>query len=616
LRGFLNTKNKMTMKLKITILLLLSILNLQSLMSQTWQWGQSGGGSSDDFGSSLANETVYKMGTDAKGNLYVAWVGFGGGTKIGGDTLSGVNGNEDCMISKFTCNGIHQWTKVIGNDIFRDDFTGFGVDSLGNTYSQVTGYDDGFYGFNIDTDTTFLDPIHNLGNYATRWWLIKYDSAGVLQWYKAPESDTATIPKGYGFDMEVMNDGTFYSYDYIRQNAILNGSYAIQNKGYYLLKFDNQGNILSHTPIASTLFTEGRLHIPKSESRFYLSSTQFNTYFGKDTVGSIPIQGHSAICAFDMQGNQLWVSQFPDTSDFNDPNFVANTKLRGKITTDLNGNIYFGVISGIGLNNSAVIAGFSLYNDTNKVTPVSNYGSAETIFKIDSNGNYVWHNNEFQIPLSQNEISIEVNGQKIIESNPYIKTKKGGFSLRKNFIFGVDAPNYYLAEIDINSGQYTKVDSLVCLTANPPNFMNIGSIHADKNGQVYIGAQFPQNIVIAGTTFNAIGGKTDMFIAKWGDTCEANLLSTEDTKFKIQNLKMLEVFPNPASKEINLSFNQKIINAEILIYDVMGKKVYSEKLKSNFKTTINTSQLQIGMYNVVLNSNGKLITSKKLIIER
>jgi hypothetical protein len=63
--------------IRLFISLLLCISTSVHLRSQTWQWGQTGGGSNDDYGSSLANENVYKIGSDAKGNVYVAWVGFG-----------------------------------------------------------------------------------------------------------------------------------------------------------------------------------------------------------------------------------------------------------------------------------------------------------------------------------------------------------------------------------------------------------------------------------------------------------------------------------------------------------------------------------------------------------
>jgi Secretion system C-terminal sorting domain len=608
------------MKLKITILLLLSIFNLDSLLCQSWQWGQSGGGGNENS-SAPGHESVYKMGTDAKGNLYVAWIGFGGGTKIGGDTVTGANGDEDCMISKFNCAGVHQWTKVIGNDIFGDGFFGFGVDSLGNTYANIAGYDDGFYGFNIDIDTTFLDPIHNLGQYSTRWWMVKYDSAGVFQWFKAPESDTATTFKGGGLGMEVMPDGTFYQLCSINSNVILNNNYPIQNAGFYILKFDNQGNIVNHTPvpIKKDFYTYGlNFQVAKNQTRFYLTSSQLN-YYIKDTVGNTPIQGHSAICAFDMQGNQLWVSQFPDTGDLNNPNFLAAGGLwSNKILSDDYGNIYFSAIGTAKVNNTVNLGGALIFNDTNKnYSSILQYGSTQTIVKLNPNSNVVWVNNEFRNTTPSLQYGLGINNQKLIQCNPYLgELKKGNFNFYKNPSFLL--PNYYLLEIDINSGVYTKADSLICQTSNPPNYVGIGDIHSDNKGQFYIGGQFPQDIVIAGTTFNAIGGKSDMFIAKWGDTCGANLLSSENLRFKIQDSQILEVYPNPASKEINLSFNQNatLSEVEVKIYDMMGKKVYSEKPKSNFSNTINTSQLTIGMYNVVLNSNGKLIASKKLIIER
>jgi hypothetical protein len=605
------------MKLKFIILFLLSFLNLESVICQTWQWGKSGGGANENS-SAPGHESVYKMGTDAKGNLYVAWLGFGGGTKIGGDTVIGANGDEDCMISKFNCAGVHQWTKVIGNDIFQDGFTGFGVDSLGNTYTQVGGYDDGFYGFNIDTDTTFLDPIHN-GQYSTGWWLIKYDSAGVLQWYNAPEGASATVPIAGTFAMEVMPDGTFYSFIGASQNALLNGNYLIQNQGFYILKFDNQGNIISHTPIANKVYPyDVKIHIPKSQSRFYLSSSQLN-YYIKDTVGTIPIQGHSAICAFDMQGNQLWVSQFPDTGDLNDPNFIAAGGLwSNKILSDDYGNIYLTAIGTAKVNNTVNLGGVTILNDTNKnFSNILQIGSTQTIIKLDSNANAVWVNNEFRNTTPSLQYGLGINNQKLIQCNPYLgELKKGNFSYYKSPILVV--PNYYLLEININTGIYIKADSLICQTSNPPNYVGIGDIRSDKKGQFYIGGEFPQDIIIAGTTFNAIGGKTDMFIAKWGDTCGANLLSVEDVKFNPSKASgySLEIYPNPASKEITLSINQNVTlsEVEVRIYDIMGKKVSSEKPKQS--TTINTSEFPRGMYNVVLNRNGKLITSKKLIIER
>jgi hypothetical protein len=46
----------------------------------------------------------------------------------------------------------------------------------------------------------------------------------------------------------------------------------------------------------------------------------------------------------------------------------------------------------------------------------------------------------------------------------------------------------------------------------------------------------------------------------------------------------------------------------------MGKKIHSEKLKSNAAITINTSRFPNGMYSVVLSEQGQFLETKKLII--
>ncbi|QOD59949.1 T9SS type A sorting domain-containing protein [Polaribacter haliotis] len=73
------------------------------------------------------------------------------------------------------------------------------------------------------------------------------------------------------------------------------------------------------------------------------------------------------------------------------------------------------------------------------------------------------------------------------------------------------------------------------------------------------------------------------------------------------------VYPNPASSNFTISSeNLKLENIEI--YNLLGKKVFHEKVKNESKIEINTSNFSKGIYLIKIKSENKII-SKKLIIK-
>jgi len=81
-------------------------------------------------------------------------------------------------------------------------------------------------------------------------------------------------------------------------------------------------------------------------------------------------------------------------------------------------------------------------------------------------------------------------------------------------------------------------------------------------------------------------------------------------EFELSEVKM---FPNPASKEVNLLSNTDTVS--IRVYDNSGKLVYfstNVNLQTNYK--IDTSTFSTGIYFVRINSKIGVAT-KKLIIQ-
>jgi hypothetical protein len=73
------------------------------------------------------------------------------------------------------------------------------------------------------------------------------------------------------------------------------------------------------------------------------------------------------------------------------------------------------------------------------------------------------------------------------------------------------------------------------------------------------------------------------------------------------------VYPNPASKSINISLIDEVKNATIHIYDINGRQVYSNELNLQGIVTISTEDFSTGIY--ILKINNKLMSySEKLII--
>jgi hypothetical protein len=79
-------------------------------------------------------------------------------------------------------------------------------------------------------------------------------------------------------------------------------------------------------------------------------------------------------------------------------------------------------------------------------------------------------------------------------------------------------------------------------------------------------------------------------------------------------LKTFTVYPNPATRAINISLIDEVKNASISIYDINGRQVYAHKLDLQGTVTINTENLSAGIYVLKINNN-TISYSEKLIIK-
>ncbi|WP_347173221.1 BspA family leucine-rich repeat surface protein [Polaribacter uvawellassae] len=92
---------------------------------------------------------------------------------------------------------------------------------------------------------------------------------------------------------------------------------------------------------------------------------------------------------------------------------------------------------------------------------------------------------------------------------------------------------------------------------------------------------------------------------------ETSVLSVEDFNKENENL---EVYPNPATSNIIIAMSNNTTIKNIEIYNILGKKVITQKSNSNSKINVNVADLASGVYFIRANTNKKTLI-KKIIIK-
>ncbi|MEH6535699.1 MAG: T9SS type A sorting domain-containing protein [Psychroserpens sp.] len=82
-------------------------------------------------------------------------------------------------------------------------------------------------------------------------------------------------------------------------------------------------------------------------------------------------------------------------------------------------------------------------------------------------------------------------------------------------------------------------------------------------------------------------------------------LSTQD----LNTQNGFEISPNPATSKLNIKLSQTFDNANVTVYDVLGKKVYSKSL-SAMTSSIDVSKWNTGVYLVRISSDKQTITKR------
>ncbi|MEP7171791.1 MAG: hypothetical protein ABI855_20625, partial [Bacteroidota bacterium] len=188
----------------------------------TLQWVKRAGGASADAGNAVT--------FDNSGNVIVTGE-FSGSCTFGTTTLTSFNGTLDVFTAKYDSNGNFLWVKK-GSAKYTDRGTDVSADSIGNIY--VSG---------MFSDTITFDAQHTNSMYNAMF-LIKYDAAGIEQWFRWIGSGSTNKMGGMSLhDNDINLTGNFTGNLYFFGNGPMQTLTGIHTNNIFIARYDLQGNL-------------------------------------------------------------------------------------------------------------------------------------------------------------------------------------------------------------------------------------------------------------------------------------------------------------------------------------------------------------------------------------
>ncbi len=467
--------NPEKMKKIIAVFILLYCNNINA---QLFDWAKTISGSGDELATSIA--------IDDSSNTYVvgyfqSQISFN--RSIGSITLTS-KGSYDFFISKFDCSGNAIWAVQVGgvgNE--RSDVPWGGVvfnnitkkivfcTSIG---SSATAYAMNGINQSISTSGGSRDAV--IGS---------YDLNGNISWINSYGGSGDDRPEAMCIDPlgNIIIRGEF-------ENTVAFGSTNLSSSGVhdlFLLKLTSGGTFIwvRKEGGASDEACNNRIMTDNSGNIYVNGNTS-----GTLTIGSRTITHYGAwgvyFVKYDSSGNTKWFMNSGNTGSMAGPSIVVDNNKNAYITSMFSNSVTY-------------------YDNSNSSINVSNNGSNYdiAIFKIDSNGNFVWSKKGAS---TGSEITYNIAID--YKSNIYISgTFSGSFgfgSLTKVTNGGIDG---YILMID-SSGKEKTLRTFGG-TGNDEDFYS----YIDNTGFLYTCGYYNNSVTFGNSTLNAVG-QGDAFFAK------------------------------------------------------------------------------------------------------
>ncbi len=129
-----------------------------------------------------------------------------------------------------------------------------------------------------------------------------------------------------------------------------------------------------------------------------------------------------------------------------------------------------------------------------------------------------------------------------------------------------------------------------------------------------IAASSCNSVYAVGYTYKSEGFYEGLLLKIHGDGCIDTLCTTTDIEEVVQlKENKIHIYPNPAHSELQIRFSDEVhLPVHLWIYDMYGRRLISV-LMNQYATTIDISGLPQGLYHVVSEHQGLIISSETMV---
>lgn len=554
---------------------------------QSWQWGKRGG-SIDQLSTTGGDrqEEVYAIVTDSQKNIYTLSAVGMNNLNIDGNVKTNFGDSTtltDVALSSFSCDGTYRWSKIIGGGGY-DRVPSLQIDAQDNVYiaGKFAGCQDAAYPPRIDNDVIIPQMPQDCGLI----FIAKFNSNGVMQWFKRPQSSSVSPADGISFtaSCELSTDalGNCYWLTGLPPGSYANGSLTVTGSGmqYYILKYDANGNFIGSTSLDMQMSVYFNFTRNPYNGYYYFSGRRGSASDTAIIAGQNATHAAFLWC-FNDQGQLQWLKESSNTN-------VYSTIFWYNYAFDPQNNVYIG----------GYITGGS-YENFLGLSP-SQFNNPPFVMKLNPTADTVlW--SSYPTKNGRQTGAIILNGNEV-----GVTTTCSG----SVYTWGTQtfAPGGTNQGTEVLFARLNK-DTGACIALNKipgdVGYDDCGTGFAiDASGDYILGGALGHQLTFTTNTITNIGAQSDFFVAKYSTSVCS--LHTED--FKEEGL---ELAPNPVVAAVRINTLEEL---RYQLYSISGVLIKEGTLNVQ-DNTVDFSGMDVGTYLLkTVNDAGK-VKQVKLVKE-